>query len=170
MAERSGIMIYFDILPQLDMFSNDEAGQIFKAMLNYAHYGEVPEFQDRAMKTLWISLKDKLDRDNKAFQDRCEQNRRNALKRAQNEQRTQATAATASDCSQLQPEPQIEPEPQKSTSKINNQREIEREKEKEGCGEKRKDESLKPVSLRDRERDFEYNRNKQLARLDALTG
>ena len=165
MADRPGIMIYFDLLPQLDLFSNEEIGQLFKAMLNYSCYGEIPAFQDRAMKTLWNSVKDKLDRDKAAYTRKCTQNRDNALKRSKNEQRTQANAANASERSQLQPETETETQSEPTTPNrtINAQSERETENEKQGVwGEKE--------NAWKTEREYEERRNAAILQLDSLTG
>ena len=65
MADRPGIMIYFDILETLhDGYTTKEAGELFLAMLHYGRDGIKPNFSDRGMKTLWKVVQVKIDRDN----------------------------------------------------------------------------------------------------------
>lgn len=73
MAERPGIMFYFDLEPALAMLSDAEAGQLFKAAMAYAHLGVVPEFGGMAAMA-WTFVKPKIDRDNDAYQRTCVQN------------------------------------------------------------------------------------------------
>lgn len=64
MAERQGIIVYFDLLETLKDFSDAEAGQLFRAMLEYGSTGAIPDFQDRAMRAVWTMAQSKIDRDN----------------------------------------------------------------------------------------------------------
>ncbi len=63
MTEQQGIVVYFDLLDILQDYTDAEAGQLLIAMLEYAANGALPDFQDRAMKTLWKNTRQKLDRD-----------------------------------------------------------------------------------------------------------
>ena len=75
MAERPGIMVYFDLLETLNDFTTEEAGELFLAMLEYGSMGTLPEFEDRAMRTVWKSVQQKLDRDDAKYQNTCEARR-----------------------------------------------------------------------------------------------
>lgn len=70
MAERPGIMIYFDLEPALSMLSDAEAGQLLRAAVKYGHYGTVPEF-DGLLAMAWVFVQPKIDRDNAAYQQKC---------------------------------------------------------------------------------------------------
>ena len=72
MAERPGIMVYFDLLDTLKDYSTEEAGQLFLAMLEYGTTGAIPEFEDRGMRTIWRSVQQKLDRDDEHYQETVE--------------------------------------------------------------------------------------------------
>ena len=63
MAVQQGIVVYFDLLDTLQDYTDAEVGQLLIAMLEYAANGALPDFQDRAMKTLWKNTRQKLDRD-----------------------------------------------------------------------------------------------------------
>lgn len=73
MAERPGVLFYFDLEPALAMLSDAEAGQLFKAAMAYGHFGVVPEFGGMAAMA-WTFVKPKIDRDNDAYQKTCVQN------------------------------------------------------------------------------------------------
>lgn len=79
MAERPGIMIYFDLEPALSMLSDAEAGQLFRAAMEYGHYGTVPEF-DGLLAMAWSFVQPKIDRDNEAYQKKCMDNAYNRYK------------------------------------------------------------------------------------------
>jgi hypothetical protein len=70
MAERPGIMVYFDLLPQLQEYSKEEAGELFLAMLEYGAFGAVPAFEDRGLRIIWREVQGKIDRDNESYQRR----------------------------------------------------------------------------------------------------
>lgn len=60
---RPGTMLYFDLLYDLDDYTDEESGQLLKAMLRYGLSGEVPQFSDRGMRTMWRKLQSTIDRD-----------------------------------------------------------------------------------------------------------
>lgn len=62
MAGRPGTMIYFDLLDDLEDFTDEEAGQLFRAILWYGSTGEVPAFMDRSMRSLWRKAQGMVDR------------------------------------------------------------------------------------------------------------
>ncbi len=68
MAERPGIMIYFDLLPQLEEYSPEEVGILFMAMLEFGAYGTIPTFEDRGMRIIWREVQGKIERDNAKYQ------------------------------------------------------------------------------------------------------
>lgn len=74
MAERPGIMFYFDDLePALKMLSDEETGILFKAAMEYGHYGVIPEFYGMAAMA-WSFIRSKIDRDRDAYQKTCVKN------------------------------------------------------------------------------------------------
>lgn len=72
-ANRPGTMVYFDLLDDLEEYTDAEVGQIFRAILNYGKSGITPSFEDRGMRTLWRSLQGKMDRDCATYQERVSQ-------------------------------------------------------------------------------------------------
>lgn len=70
MPQRPGTMIYFDLLYDLEDYTDEETGQLIKAVLKYGLSGEIPTFTDRGMKTLWRSLQHKVDIDAKKYENK----------------------------------------------------------------------------------------------------
>lgn len=60
---RPGTMMYFDLLYDLEDYTDAEVGQLTRAMLKYGLTGELPGFTDRSMKTMWRTLQKKVDLD-----------------------------------------------------------------------------------------------------------
>lgn len=79
MAGMNYVCLYISYLESLAPFSNEEIGRIVKAMLTYAATGEVPQF-DGNERFIWPTLKAQIDRDEAAYQERCEKNRANGAK------------------------------------------------------------------------------------------
>ena len=69
-AARPGVMVYFDLLPQLEDFSAEECGLLFRALLVYGSTGQAPVFSDRGMRVIWRELQARADRDLAAYQKR----------------------------------------------------------------------------------------------------
>lgn len=97
MSERPGIILYFDTMePILHFLPNDSLGALVRAAILYAQTGEVPDIgEDKILCFAWESLRQKLDRDDAAYKDRCEKNRANARKRW--DEQENPPNATASD-------------------------------------------------------------------------
>ncbi len=60
---RSGIVVYFDLLPSLERMTAEQQGELFIAMLRYAKYGEVPEFTTERQQIIWEMTQPRLDAD-----------------------------------------------------------------------------------------------------------
>lgn len=75
---RPGTIIYFDLLEDLADFSDEEAGQLLRALLLYGTTGEVPCFSDRGMKAVWRKIQAWADRDSQKY-DRAVLQRRYAV-------------------------------------------------------------------------------------------
>ena len=48
MSKRPGVMIYFDILQVLERISDQDAGRLFRAILEYGRDGKIPALPDSA--------------------------------------------------------------------------------------------------------------------------
>ena len=68
MAERPGVMLYFDIEPGLKMLDDPQRGQLLTAIIEYAHFGAVPEFSDPLLSMAWSFVKTSIDRDGERYE------------------------------------------------------------------------------------------------------
>lgn len=68
---------YIDI----DEFDADEIKELLGAMIAYSADDTEPTFNDRVLRIAWKGIKSRMDADRQAYDERCEQNRRNANKR-----------------------------------------------------------------------------------------
>ena len=74
--ESKGIIIHSDIKEKLELLSNDEAGQLFKAIIAYAEDGKVLSFdENRVLGMIFLFIKDQIDRDCAKYRERCAKNR-----------------------------------------------------------------------------------------------
>ena len=81
MAEKPGVMIYFDsIRPALSRLDDSQLGALFRAIIEYAQTGAVADLDNMAG-FAFDSLRPKIDRDDERYQER---NREIALSRLEN--------------------------------------------------------------------------------------
>ena len=66
MAQRPGVMFYFDLRPCLKRLTLEEKGRLFEAILNYAELGEVPELEGMCG-VAWDFIQPRIDRDGEAY-------------------------------------------------------------------------------------------------------
>ena len=67
MKQKPGVMIYFDIIPVLDLLSSADAGILFRAILQYGENGVLPEL-DQNLALLWPLIQQRLDFDAARYQ------------------------------------------------------------------------------------------------------
>lgn len=73
MAERPGIMLYFDMAEPLKVLKNEEKGRLLDAMLDYGRFGVIPEF-DGYLTVAWGFIRPKLDADAKSYRKKVVKN------------------------------------------------------------------------------------------------
>ncbi len=79
MAGMNYVCLYVSYLESLAPFSDEEIGRMVRAMLIYTATGEMPLF-DGNERFIWPTIKAQIDRDEAAYQERCEKNRANGAK------------------------------------------------------------------------------------------
>lgn len=78
--ERPGIMAYFsDWLPLLELNDTELAG-LFRAVIRYGKYGEIPEFSG-LLNVMWSMIRPKIDNDGKSYEKQVAHARYMAYKR-----------------------------------------------------------------------------------------
>lgn len=69
MSRRPGTMLYFDTRPCLKRLTNEQKGQLFEAILDYAEFSVVPDFgDDVGLSIAWDFIQPKIDRDNERYE------------------------------------------------------------------------------------------------------
>ena len=64
---KPGILLYFDQVEAFEYFTDAEVGQIVRAALRFGQLGEDSTFPDRALQTVWHSIKLSVLRDQEAY-------------------------------------------------------------------------------------------------------
>ena len=67
-------MFYFDMLPALKRLSKLQKADLFEALLEYAQFGVLPEFDDVAVSVAWDFIQPRIDRDAQAYDLKCLKN------------------------------------------------------------------------------------------------
>ena len=70
-----GMLISLDIRQQVELLSNEEAGELFKALLAYADEGTPISTENRLLSVVFAGLRSKLDASAENYAKRCEKNR-----------------------------------------------------------------------------------------------
>lgn len=83
MANKKGIIMYYDVLEQLEDFNDKDFRQIIEAVIEYDKNGTLPDFEGEK-KIAFKFIKITIDRNNEQYNNICEKNRQNAQKRWSN--------------------------------------------------------------------------------------
>ncbi len=67
--------------------TDEELGELFRAMIKYARNKEEFEFEHRSLKLVFGFIKSALDRDRQAYEERCKKNAENAAKAAKSREK-----------------------------------------------------------------------------------
>ncbi len=68
---RPGVMFYFDMLPALKRLTKAQKADLFEALLEYAQFGVLPEFNDVGVSVAWDFIQPRIDRDAQAYDLKC---------------------------------------------------------------------------------------------------
>jgi len=74
------ILLFTNQRAAIDYLSDDDAGQLFKAIYAYADEGNMPDFNGPMM-SLFTVIRTQIDRSRKAYKAKCERNSANAKRR-----------------------------------------------------------------------------------------
>ncbi len=74
MAERPGVLVYFETGKAIKGLDYETKGRLFEAILEYAEMGITPNF-DGVLSAIWPFIADKIDRDSVRYADIREKNR-----------------------------------------------------------------------------------------------
>lgn len=71
-------LLYAETAPQIDLLSDEEAGQLFKGLFHYVLDGEELETDNRALAITFASIKSQIDRGAAKYEETC-QKRKDAI-------------------------------------------------------------------------------------------
>lgn len=80
MADKKGVVMFYDILDQLEDFNDKDFREIIKAVINYDKNGTLPQFTGEK-KIAFKFIKVDIDKNNEEYRKKCEQNKANISKR-----------------------------------------------------------------------------------------
>lgn len=86
-----GMLISLDIRQQVELLSNEEAGELFKALLAYADEGTPISTENRLLSVVFAGLRSQLDASAENYSKRCEKNRAIAIERERNKREQAAS-------------------------------------------------------------------------------
>lgn len=77
--DKSSFLIYLDYEEQFNLLTDEQIGQLMRAIIKYEKTREIPQL-DGVIKMAFSFIKTQLDRDREKYEARCEKNRENAKK------------------------------------------------------------------------------------------
>lgn len=81
MKEHKSFLLYKDNIDLLEDLSDEEKGVLFQALYDFACYGVEPGALDRTVKAAYRSMRNAIARDDAKYQEKCERNSENAIRR-----------------------------------------------------------------------------------------
>ena len=86
-----GVLFSLDIRQQVELLSNEEAGELFKALLAYADEGTPISTENRLLSVVFAGLRSQLDASAENYAKRCEKNKAAILERWRKERKQSNT-------------------------------------------------------------------------------
>lgn len=77
---REYALAYFSYIDNLKLYTDEERGRLFMAMLEYARDGIEPSFTGKREEFLWVTMKQNIDRSSSKYEEMCAKNRENGKK------------------------------------------------------------------------------------------
>lgn len=78
---KKGVIMFYDLLEQLEDFTDEQFGMITRAIIKYDRDNVVPEFTDTSVKVAFKMIKPIIDKNKQEYENKCEKNRENVKKR-----------------------------------------------------------------------------------------
>ena len=111
MAEKRppAMTILLDNETIIEMLSNEENGQLFRALLRFAKYGEITEFADKSLQMAFNVISNQIAQYGERYSEKCRinaENRRkskNSQSKKTNVDDRQGTSTTVNDCERPSP-------------------------------------------------------------------
>lgn len=84
---KNSLVIYYDILEQLEDFTDEQFGHLLRAVIKFDMTGQEPKFTGE-MKVAFKCMKPILIKNKEDYEQKCQKNRENVLKRWKNTKHT----------------------------------------------------------------------------------
>ena len=75
--DKNSFLIYLDYEEQFNLLTDEEVGQLMRAIIKYEKTGNMPKL-DGMLKMAFSFIKTQLDRDREKYNKKCEKNKENA--------------------------------------------------------------------------------------------
>ena len=75
MERAKSVLIFLDNLPAIRELSDAEAGQVLRALLEYAESGTAPVFDNRLLRVVFLKLQNDHDRNEAKYLEKCHKNK-----------------------------------------------------------------------------------------------
>ena len=85
---KNSFVLYYDLDEVFSFLTDEEAGQLIKAVFAFETRGEVTEFSDRMMQSSYKRITDSLMRNREKYAKICEERRNAAYKKWEKERET----------------------------------------------------------------------------------
>lgn len=99
MPKPKAFQIFIDNRGMVDKLSNEEAGQLFKALFAHADGDDGPDL-DRIVAVAAFPMMQQIDRDREKYEEKCEKNRRAGQKSAESRNERQQALTDVNECQQ----------------------------------------------------------------------
>lgn len=82
MKEKDNFLLYHNMFPMFEELTDEEAGQVLKAVFHYSMHNELADFPKGSGQSILLkAIKTSIDINNQKYEERCANNRERALKR-----------------------------------------------------------------------------------------
>ena len=78
MATKKSFVVYHDWRDLMSMLDQSQKGDLIDAMFAYEIDGELADFEDKAMKSIFAFMRKRLDENREKYQETCQKNAENA--------------------------------------------------------------------------------------------
>ena len=79
---KPGVMVYFDVIPAIEIMPVEECGELFLSILKYARDKVEPAHKGDATRYLWEMIRQRIDHDDERYSKICTDRRYNAYVRS----------------------------------------------------------------------------------------
>ena len=77
---KDSFIAYLEWLENCEELTDEEFGQLMRAVFKYAKNGLIPTFSDRGMSLAWKPIRQALDRTSDKYEEKCKRNSENGKK------------------------------------------------------------------------------------------